>query len=89
MTAREVFYTFVVAKPFGLDVGKVTLVVDAVTKGGQGDRLGVKAGWRVLGVGSTEVATFGDFIDAVGALKKAGEKTCKVKLWVFVNETLK
>jgi|AntAceMinimDraft_1070359.scaffolds.fasta_scaffold248146_1 S1-C subfamily serine protease len=78
MTSRDLFLTFVLAKPFGVDLGKVTLVVDAVKKGAQADRLGVKAGWRLCGVGDHAVATFGDFAETMGALKKAGEKTCKV-----------
>ena len=83
MTTRDLFLTFVVAKPFGLDLGKVTLVVDVVKKGEQADRLGVKAGWRLLGVGDREVTRFDDLADIVASLKKAGNKTCKVCMRLF------
>jgi len=88
MTSRDSFLTFVVAKPFGIDLGKLTLVVDVVKKGGQADRFGVKAGWRLLGVGDREVVIFDDLAEIVASLKNAGEKTCIVCIHKSSNNLL-
>jgi len=85
MTSRDISLTFMLAKPFGVDLGKVTLVVDVVEKGGQADRLGVKVGWRMLAVGDREVTIFDDLAEVVTSLKKAGEETCKVRQYTFLN----
>jgi len=80
-TLRQIVVKFNLAKPMGMDLGHQTLVVRELQPKGQAMVGGVQVGWKAVRVMGEHVATFDDFVAAIGAKRdktKGPTKSCDV-----------
>ena len=75
---RELLLEFNLGVPLGMELGKTSLEVGVVAKKGQAEKLGVKCGWKVLGLKDKDCAAFAEFAGELEALRQAGEVRCVV-----------